>query len=102
MGFHSSESDSSLFLRFTTNETLIIFIYVDDIIVTGTSSNLIKWFITQLSDNFALKDLGKLPYFLGIEVAGLGDGALHLSQTRDILQHANPTYTNGVDVTINY
>jgi len=36
MGFHSSKSDSSLFLRFTPNGTLIILIYVDDIIVIGT------------------------------------------------------------------
>ena len=84
LGFHSSESDSSIFLRFTPNGTLIILIYVDDIIVTGTSSNLIDCFIAQLSDNFALKDLGKLHYFLGIEVAWLADGSLHLSQTKYI------------------
>ena len=35
LGFHSSKSDSSLFLRFTPNDTLIILIYVNDIIVTG-------------------------------------------------------------------
>ena len=38
-----------------------------------------------------MKDLGKLHYFLGIEVAWLADGSLHLSQTkyiRDLLQRA--------------
>ena len=87
----SSKSDSSLFLRFIPNGTLIILIYVDDIIVTRTSSNLIECFITQLNENFALKDLGKLHYFLGIEVAGFVDGYLLFSQIKyikDLLQRA--------------
>jgi Reverse transcriptase (RNA-dependent DNA polymerase) len=62
---------------------LIILIYVDDIIVTGDSRDLIQRFICSLQNNFALKDLGDLYFFLGIEVLPTAPG-LHLSQTKYI------------------
>ncbi|XP_068483272.1 uncharacterized mitochondrial protein AtMg00810-like [Phaseolus vulgaris] len=58
MGFSSSKSDISLFTRFTTTDTLFLLIYVDDILVTGNSKNLVQDFIQRLSYVFALKDLG--------------------------------------------
>jgi len=67
MNFHISKSDSSLFLRFTTEGTSIILIYVDDILVTCITFILIQCFIEQLSDLFALKNLGKLHYFMALK-----------------------------------
>ncbi|XP_016206708.1 uncharacterized protein LOC107647098 [Arachis ipaensis] len=67
-------------------------IYVDDIIVTGSSNQYIPEVITQLSSHFALKDMEKLHYFLGLEVAYTTDGSLLLFQTKyvnDILKKAN-------------
>lgn len=50
------------------DESLIIGIYVDDLIITGTSvSNIVK-FKMQMSKEFEMSDLGKLSYYLGIEV----------------------------------
>lgn len=43
-------------------------IYVDDIIVTGNNTVFVFSLLTQLRGKFALKDLGDLHYFLGIEV----------------------------------
>jgi histone deacetylase 1/2 len=43
-------------------------VYVDDIIVTSSSKNAIMTLLQDLSHAFALKDLGDLHYFLGIEV----------------------------------
>jgi histone deacetylase 1/2 len=43
-------------------------IYVDDIIVTGSSQEAITALLCDLKKDFALKDLGELNYFLGIEV----------------------------------
>ena len=101
MGFLPSKSDTSLFTRFTTTATLFILIYVDGILVTGNSHALVQLFITQLSSHFALKDLGRLHYFLGVEVTWHANTSLHLSQSKyicDLLHrtdmlHAKPQPT---------
>ena len=69
-------------------------IYVDDIIITRTSMHAIKSLISHLGSRFALKDLGSLHYFLGIEVSKVADGSLHLSQTKyinDLLRRTDMT-----------
>jgi histone deacetylase 1/2 len=43
-------------------------IYVDDIIVTSNAPEAVTALLADLREDFALKDLGKLHYFLGIEV----------------------------------
>lgn len=42
--------------------------YVHDILITGQSTAELESFIAEFSKAFALKDLGVLSYFLGIEV----------------------------------
>jgi hypothetical protein len=54
---------------------------VDDIIITNSSSSAIDALLCDLKADFALKDLGSLHYFLGIEVKHLSDGIL-LSQQK--------------------
>jgi histone deacetylase 1/2 len=49
---------------------------VDDIIVVSSSTAAIDRLIQQLRGSFALKDLGHLNYFLGIEVKFLNGGLL--------------------------
>jgi hypothetical protein len=43
-------------------------IYVDDIIIISSSSSPVNRLWQQLRDDFAVKDIGLLSYFLGIEV----------------------------------
>jgi Reverse transcriptase (RNA-dependent DNA polymerase) len=69
---------------------------VDDIIVTGTSLHIIHTLIRSLQQNFALKDLGPLHFFLGVEVKSTKDG-LHLSQSKyikDVLTRAKMHNSN--------
>ncbi|RVW89378.1 Retrovirus-related Pol polyprotein from transposon RE1 [Vitis vinifera] len=90
-GFNSSRTDSSMFVHFGRHSTLIVLVYVDDIIVTGSSPILIQQLIHKLHSLFALRDLGQLSYFLGIEVTYDG-GSLHLSQRKyitDLLQRTS-------------
>ena len=47
---------------------IMVLIYVDDIIVTSNNTHRLNQFIEKLHAVFALKDLGALHYFLGIEV----------------------------------
>ena len=63
-------------------------IYVDDIIITSSSSKAVVALLKDLSIDFALKDLGALHFFLGIEVKNIARGIL-LSQEKyvqEILQ----------------
>ncbi|GLT71533.1 hypothetical protein SLA2020_435440 [Shorea laevis] len=92
LGFIRSQADSSLFIyRNSKDEFLFILIYVDDILVTGPSQRLITHMVQKLQSDFALKDLGPLAFFLGIEAIQVTDGLL-LSQQRyitDLLHKTN-------------
>uniref|UniRef100_A0A803Q5T4 Reverse transcriptase Ty1/copia-type domain-containing protein n=1 Tax=Cannabis sativa TaxID=3483 RepID=A0A803Q5T4_CANSA len=61
----------------------MVLIYVDDIIIAGNDSKKLLDFITYLNTMFALKDLGPLHHFLGIEVHRDKTG-LYLSQAKYI------------------
>lgn len=92
LGFHATKSDVSLFTKVTASSTLYILIYVDDIIITGSSDSAISSLIQQLHSTFSLKDMGPLHYFLGIEVSRTSQGGLLLSQAKyinDLLMKAN-------------
>ena len=47
---------------------VVILVYVDDIVITGSDSALLGQLKTHLSESFHMKDLGSLTYFLGLEV----------------------------------
>lgn len=62
--------------------------YVDDIIVTGNDHSAIQQLKGFLAENFFIKDLGRLKYFLGIEVARSQQGIFLCQRkyTLDILK----------------
>lgn len=77
--FQSSKSDNSLFYKRENCHLLLVLVYVDNIIVIGSSSAKVQQVIQDMQKTFALKDLGELNYFLGIEVSKL-QNVIHLSQ----------------------
>ncbi|KAK3042006.1 hypothetical protein RJ639_001708 [Escallonia herrerae] len=84
VGFIQSQSNHSLFIFTRQGSFIVVLIYVDDVIVTGTDSAKISWLKHYLDAKFHIKDLGKLKYFLGIEVARSSDG-IELSQRKYVL-----------------
>ncbi|XP_049350413.1 uncharacterized protein LOC125815055 [Solanum verrucosum] len=66
-----------------SKHTTYVLVYVDDLIITGSDSDFITTFIYILDQQFSLKDLGSLNYFLGIEVSPSSNGII-LSQSRYI------------------
>ena len=66
--FKQSQYDSSLFLCKTATGIVLLLVYVDDIVITGTDSALIAQLQQNLQASFHMKDLGPLTYFLGLEV----------------------------------
>lgn len=81
LGFVASKSDNSLFIYKKSKVVIYMLIYVDDIIVTSSSSDAILALLLDLKKDFALKDLGDLHYFLGIEVQR-NKNSLLLSQNK--------------------
>ncbi|GKC21293.1 ribonuclease H-like domain-containing protein [Tanacetum coccineum] len=77
-----------------------LLLYVDDIVLTTSSSNLLHRIISSLHQEFAMTDLGSLNYFLGISVTRDSSG-MFLSQKKyavKILErvgmvHCNPSQT---------
>jgi histone deacetylase 1/2 len=61
-------ADTSLFIYNKSCITIIVLVYVDDIIVTRSPNKAITALLQDLGSTFALKDLVDLHYFLGIEV----------------------------------
>jgi Reverse transcriptase (RNA-dependent DNA polymerase) len=82
--FKVSWVDTSLFTRHNQFGTTVVLVYVDDIIITGNNPSEIDSIKNDLQRNFDIKDLGKLKYFLGIEVAHSSKG-LFISQRKYVL-----------------
>lgn len=91
LGFSGSKTDPSLFI-FNSGGTLVyVLVYVNDIIITGNNQSTIYRVIHNLSSTFAIKDLGRFHYFLGIKVVHHQQN-LVLSQQKyilDILQRSS-------------
>ena len=82
-GFTNSHADTSIFILHSGDITIYLLIYEDDIIITGTNTNIIKRYIYLLTQRFSIKDLGVLSYFLGSKVLTTPSGML-LTQRRYI------------------
>ncbi|KAJ0444834.1 putative RNA-directed DNA polymerase [Helianthus annuus] len=67
-GFQQSNSDHTLFLKRRGKLVTCLIIYVDDMIITGNDKEEMENLKTNLFTEFEMKDLGRLKYFLGIEV----------------------------------
>ncbi|CAN6485107.1 unnamed protein product [Victoria cruziana] len=67
--FKSCYSDTSMFIKDTSIGNVVLFLYVDDMIITGSDYEEILKVKNLLHNSFQMTDLEKLTFFLGIEVA---------------------------------
>ncbi|GMI94534.1 cysteine-rich RLK (RECEPTOR-like protein kinase) 8 [Hibiscus trionum] len=90
-GFVQSHSDHSMFTKGEGADLVVLLVYVDDIVLDQSDDNLsqVKSF---LSNNFKLKDLGPLRYFLGFEIA-INDTGISLCQRHYALKLLEDTST---------
>jgi hypothetical protein len=88
LSFKRSKVDVSLFIFNKGGVIIYLLVYVDDIIVASSSITATAALLKDLQKDFALKDLGDLHYFLGIEVKKVHGGILLTQQkyTSDLLQ----------------
>jgi hypothetical protein len=88
LGFAKAKSDTSLFVFRHGSDTVYLLLYVDDIILTASSTKLLRRTISALQREFVMKDLGPLHHFLGITVERRPDGLLlhQRTYTLDVLK----------------
>ena len=102
LGYMASHYDSALFLRRTDKGTILLLLYVDDMIITGDDLSGIQELKAFLSQQFEMKDLGHLSYFLGLEITHSTDG-LYITQAKyasELLSRAGLTDSKTVDTPV--
>lgn len=77
--YTQAPSDHSLFVKKAADSFTILIIYVDDIVLAGTSLSEFESLKNTLHQVFGIKDLGTLKFFLGLEAAHSSTG-IHLCQ----------------------
>ncbi|XP_062119137.1 uncharacterized mitochondrial protein AtMg00810-like [Humulus lupulus] len=84
-GFQQSKADNTLFTRGADDSYIALLVYVDDIIITGPNLSILHALQSSLHQQFKLKALGPLKYFLGFELARSTAG-IFLSQRKYTLE----------------
>ena len=80
-GFVVNESDTCVYYRYGGGEGVILCLYVDDILILGTSLDVINETKDFLSNNFEMKDLGEADVILNIKLLREGNGGVTLVQS---------------------
>jgi hypothetical protein len=81
LGFRISKTATSLFIHKKSGVIIYLLVYVDEIVVTSSSPSAVMTLLDDLRSDIALKDLGELHYFLGVQVTKVY-GGLCLSQEK--------------------
>jgi hypothetical protein len=81
VGFVVNEADTCVYYRYGGGEGVILCLYVDDVLIFGTSLNVIKEVKDLLSNNFKIKDLGEADVILNVKLLREGNGGVTLSQS---------------------
>ena len=86
-GYKQSNSDHTLFIKKRENLITCLIIYIDDMVITGSDLEEISRLRERLFKEFEMKDLGRLKYFLGIEVLRSHEGIFicHRKYVLDLL-----------------
>ncbi|RVW26625.1 Retrovirus-related Pol polyprotein from transposon RE1 [Vitis vinifera] len=99
-GMLRSTADHSVFYHHNSlGQCIYLVVYVDNIVITGSDQDGIQKLKQHLFTHFQTKDLGKLKYFLGIEIAQSSSGVI-LSQRKyalDILEETGMLDCKPVD-----
>ena len=67
-GFQRSQSEPTLYYKGEGNDILIVSLYVDDLLYMGSCAKMKDDFKIAMMNEFEMKDLGLMKYFLGMEV----------------------------------
>ena len=81
IGFKHCESNQNIYVLHFHGDTLIVALYVDNLVKNGNNVDIILGLKKQLANTFEMSDLGLLHFFLGIQNFQMDDG-IFLSQPK--------------------
>ena len=68
LGFRSSENEATLYLKQNDDGLQpVVSLFVDDMLVTGSNTQLLAKFKMEMQDVFQMSYLGIMSYFLGMK-----------------------------------
>nr|GFA99913.1 ribonuclease H-like domain, reverse transcriptase, RNA-dependent DNA polymerase [Tanacetum cinerariifolium] len=68
LDFKKCALEQAIYTKASKDSLLLVGVYVDDLIITGTPKKEIDKFKAQMEEKFKMSDLGLLAYYLGNEV----------------------------------
>nr|GFB99911.1 putative ribonuclease H-like domain-containing protein [Tanacetum cinerariifolium] len=84
-GFKKGKINQTLFIKKQKGNILMVQVYVDDIIFGSTNKDLCKAFEKLMKDKFQMSSMGKLTFFLGLQVKQKQDG-IFISQDKYVVE----------------
>ena len=98
-GYHQSQANHTMFYKHSEKGKIaILIVYVDDIILTGDDLEELTSLKKKMAEDFEIKDLGILKYFLGMEFARSREG-IFVNQRKYILDLLEETGLLGCKAT---
>jgi len=97
-GFTKNSQDYALFIKKKSEKIIMVCLYVDDLLYVGNDEEMCAKFKKSMKEEFEMLDLGKMRYFLGVEISQNRDG-IGLSQqkyVREVLERFNMKDCNSV------
>ena len=73
-GFKINECDKCVYVKNTDQGYVIVCLYVDDMLIIGSSQNMIKSTKQMLNKRFDMKDMGVADVILGMKITKTSDG----------------------------
>eukprot|EP00253_Pinus_taeda_P015419 PITA_15419 len=91
--FERCKSDPNVYMLRTYDSLLILVLYVDDLLITGSSASAIATVKRALHDRFLMIDMGPLHFFLGLEISqdAIGIKVSQAKYARDLLERFRMT-----------
>lgn len=104
MGFTRSLNEPTVYSKKQDdNCILLLCLYVDDILYTGSSEKYLKEFRDSMMNTFEMSDLGPMSYFLGLEIVQRR-GLIFVSQHKnavDLLHKTGMMNCKAIDTPMN-
>ena len=80
-GYARGVVDKTLFIRKHASDVILVQVYVNDIIFGSNNNSMCEEFVATMQGEFEMSIMGKLTYFLGLQMKQLKHGTF-LSQPK--------------------
>ena len=92
--FHCHEHDKCIYSKYCDNGHIILYLYVNDILILKTSHDVIQRVKDYLSQNFNMKDLGPANMILGMKISRIpNEISLSLAHNIERIYNSKPIST---------